>query len=493
MTVHDAIEPAELVRARSAEWRTLADGRESVDRRPAPTMRRAVGAFAALSALALGSILLLGQAVSGRAAEEEALRDARAAAGLLATAVVEPALEDGLLDGDPAAIARLDAVVQELVLTKGRVRVKLWTLDGEIVYSDEPRLIGQVFRLDADEAQALRGNETSSELSDLSGPENVYERSQGELLEVYRHVVLPDGTHLLFEVYSAYSGLTERRADVLASFAPITIGAVLLLQACQLPLVWSLVRRLRHAQRSRERLLRRAIDASTAERRRLAGNVHDNVVQGLAGASFVIAGAVDAVERGGQAKVATELREAARGVRESIRGLRAMLVEIYPPSVAEAGLPAALHDLVAPLRTQGIEATAEITGTVDVPRAQEALIFRVAQESLRNVAQHSGASTARLTLRVEPDAIHLEVADDGAGVDIDRALGRHDGHFGIQVLRDLAAEAGAVLRIRSGPSQGTTVRLEVPLLHLWPRAAAGRAEDGTWAQVGSGSSGPRRV
>jgi len=134
------------------------------------------------------------------------------------------------------------------------------------------------------------------------------------------------------------------------SFAPITIGALLLLQLCQLPLVWAFVRRLRADQHERERLLRQAIDASTAERRRIAGNVHDSVVQGLAGASFVIAGAVDVVEDGGLPTVARDLRDAASGIRESIRGLRSMLVEIHPPSLADAGLAAALQDLVAPLR-----------------------------------------------------------------------------------------------------------------------------------------------
>ncbi len=419
--------------------------------------------FCLASSLALVTILLIGAFVSRGAADGEALRDARAATNLLADSVVQPALEDALLVGDKGAIARLDAIVTQRVLTQSRVRVKLWTVGGVIVYSDEPRLVGRQFSIDEEEKEALRGGPAVAELSKLGARENVFERSQGQLLEVYRNVETPNGTHLLFETYSRYSQVTARRGEVWRAFAPITIGAVLLLQLCQLPLAWTLVRRLRAAQRERERLLRQAIDASTDERRRIAGNVHDSVVQGLAGASFVIAGAVDVVERGGLPTVAHELRDASAGIRESIRGLRSMLVEIYPPSVSVGGLSAALHDLVSPLRAQGIDAKAATPASVELPRDVEALIFRVAQETLRNVAQHSGARTATLTLEATSSIATLEVADDGAGLVVDDALGRRDGHVGLQVLRDLAEEAGALLQIASAPGQGARVRLEVPL------------------------------
>jgi two-component system NarL family sensor kinase len=445
-------------------WRTLADGRGRLEHRPVPRLGRAIAVFAVASAIALVSILVIGAVVTRDTAHQEAVRDARVAADLLATTVIEPALDDRLLAGDAVAVALLDdAVRQARVIGGNRVRIKLWTDDGRVVYSDEARLIGRVFPLDDDELRTLRGGDPVAELSDLDGPENVYERDQGRLLEVYRHVTLPNGTTLLFETYSRYAQVTERTGEIQREFVPVTIGAVLLLQLCQLPLVWTLVQRLRASQRASERLLRRAVDASTAERRRIAGNVHDNVVQGLAGASFVIAGAVDQVERGGQPTVADELREAARGIRQSISGLRSTLVEIYPPSISVAGLPAALADLVAPLRAQGIDADVVTPTAVELPRSVEALVFRVAQESLRNVAQHSGARTARLTLAVEPGLVRLDVADDGAGLDVDEAIGRRDGHVGMKVLCDLAEEAGALLQIASAPGAGTTVRLEVEL------------------------------
>jgi two-component system, NarL family, sensor kinase len=461
MAISRTLAQPAAVQSDAMPWRTLADGRRRLERAPAPTRFGTFSLFWLASSVALLSILLIGSYVSGRAAESEALRDARDATDLFARAVVEPALEDGLLVGDPGAIARLDAVVVQRVLLGPALRVKLWTAEGTIVYSDEQRLMGQTFPLDPEELEVLDGGPAAAEVSDLDAPENTFERSQGKLLEVYRQVALPNGAHLLFETYTPYSQVTERRSEVWRTFAPITLGALLLLQFCQLPLVWSLVRRLRAAQDERERLLRRAIEASNDERRRIAGNVHDSVVQGLAGASFAIAGAVDEVDRGGLPRVADELRAAASGIRQSIRGLRSMLVEIYPPSVSVAGLPAALHDLVAPLRAQGIDATATAPVDVELSRDVEALIFRVAQEALRNVAQHAGASTATVTLEIGPGVVRLEVADDGAGLDVDSALAKGDGHVGMKVLRDLAEESGALLQVASEPGAGTRVRLEV--------------------------------
>jgi signal transduction histidine kinase len=114
------------------------------------------------------------------------------------------------------------------------------------------------------------------------------------------------------------------------------------------------------------------------------------------------------------------------------------------------------------LRAQGIDATVETPAAVNLPLSVEALVFRVAQESLRNVAQHSGARAATLTLTVQ-DEVVLQVVDDGAGFDVDTALGRRDGHVGLRVLRDVATEAGALLQVGSAPGGGTRVRLEVPL------------------------------
>ncbi len=106
------------------------------------------------------------------------------------------------MDGDPAAVARMDRAVIGRVTAGSLVRVKLWTPEGQIVYSDQHGLIGASYPLAEDEQEVLRDNTVAAELSDLSAPENRFERDPGRLLEVYLPVPAPGGQTLLFETYS---------------------------------------------------------------------------------------------------------------------------------------------------------------------------------------------------------------------------------------------------------------------------------------------------
>ncbi len=431
---------------------------------PTAPVSRAVVQFIVAGVVALALVAVGTTLLSRRAARIEALRDARTLTNVLGTKVIAPNLSDGVLAGDPSAVARLDAVVRSRVLLEPVVRVKLWTPAGRIVYSDERRLIDSTYDLGAHEQEALRLGLTKADVSDLSEPENRFERTAGPLLEVYLPVHTPKGEKLLFETYSRYSSVTDRSRSVWLAFAPITFGALLLLQLVQVPLAWSMARRVRQGQQERERLLMRAIAASDAERRRIASDLHDGVVQELAGASFVLAGAADRATAMREPAVSGALQRAAGGVRQSIRALRSLLVEIYPPNLRTAGLAAALSDLLAPLSSRGIETELHLPGDgLELSPESEALIFRVAQESVRNATTHAGARRIDVGLTTTPGLAVLTVADDGLGFDV-AALDSSpkSGHLGLVVLRDLAADAGADLRIESASGDGTRVRLEVP-------------------------------
>src|SRR5436309_13528287 len=91
-----------------------------------------------------------------RNATSEAIRNAREVAGIDGHAVAEPMLADGMITGDPTALGRINTVVHERILSERVVRVKVWTSDGRIVYSDESRLIGQTFGLGSGERAALQ-------------------------------------------------------------------------------------------------------------------------------------------------------------------------------------------------------------------------------------------------------------------------------------------------------------------------------------------------
>jgi signal transduction histidine kinase len=425
-----------------------------------PSVRAAVLRFALAGLVAVALVGLLSFFLMRSIGTDQATENASEVTRVIGDGVVEPHLTPALLAGEPAAIERFDRLIRNDVLSDQVVRVKLWDEDGRIVYSDEPRLIGQKFELGADEQDALRTGSPDAELSDVSEPENQYERSFGELLEAYSRIRAPDGQPLLFETYTRYSDVTSSGQDLWIAFLPALILSLLLLELIQLPLASSLARRVRDAHRDRVRLLERAVDASDRERRRIAGDLHDGAVQDLTGVALALEVGARRVE-GEDPGSARELRSGAARTRASVRSLRSLLVEIYPPSLQRAGLAAALEDMLAPLEARGIETSLEFDPAVSLDVEREALCFRVAQEAVRNALKHAAADQVAVVLQRSEEGTRLTVSDDGRGFDLATA-GGEEGHIGTDLLRDLAAEAGGTISIDSAPGRGTVVALSLP-------------------------------
>jgi len=400
---------------------------------------------------------------SRRLGEREAIIDARTTTLVKAQTVVEPVLLDGLATGDPVAVARLAEVVPTQVLDHSLVRVKIWTRTGRIVYSDEPRLIGNTYPLGADEVTAIDRGEVKADVSDLSAPENQFDRSSRKLLEVYLPVGTPNGDRLLFEAYYRYDAVAAAGSRIWRSFAPISLTALAVLEILQIPLAWSLAKRLRQRQREREGLLREALEASDRERRRIASDLHDGVVQDLAGVTYALAGA--ARQQDTPPAMAATFGESAAVVRKTMASLRSLLVEIYPPDLAEEGLGPALADLLAGAGRHGLSTSLDEAGLrAQLPQPVAALLYRVAQEALRNVVAHSRAGTVHVRLFSGPSTASVEVADDGVGFDAVLADARAaQGHLGLKGLKGLVGDAGGRLDVTTGPGQGTMVSVEVPL------------------------------
>jgi signal transduction histidine kinase len=434
----------------------------------APVSWRPVIIQVAMTAfLIIGLVAVAGTVEARRTAEREAVDAAMRTTDVLVRAAVQPAITDDLLvqesNTSAQAFARLDAVVRGQVLTDTVVRVKLWNRDGRVVYSDEPRLVNDVFPLDPNEIEALRAATSIGSISDLQQAENRFERPEGKLVEVYYPVWTPSGEELLFETYVRYDQVITRSDQGVGTFAAVAVGALLLMLMVQMPLSWAMIARLRRVQDQRHHLLTGALTASAEERRRIAGTLHDGVVQDLAAASFIVAGSADQARGAGQEPLGERLDVVANTLRTSIRALRSLLVDIYPPSLRTAGLPAALDDLAATLSTPGVAVT--ITAEPDLSLSQdgEAVIYAVAQECLRNAARHARATTITVRVARVGALVRLEVSDDGIGFDPRAVLDEpRDGHFGLRVIRDLSADYGAMLAVASRPGGGTTWRLEVP-------------------------------
>jgi two-component system, NarL family, sensor kinase len=419
--------------------------------------------------VALIAVGIAGTFAAQDLAEAEAVNDAANTSEVLATSVITPVLQNDLVEGDPDAIRALDEVVNRFRATTGIVRVKIWTADGTIVYANKANngdeLIGQKYALGHEEQEALDEPQTRAEISDLGETENTHERDfGGRMLEVYGPVETRNGTQLLFETYRPYDVVQSRSAQLWRGFAGVTISSLLFFTVLLLPIVWRLLDRLKRAQSQREELLERAVDASIEERRRIAGTLHDGVVQELAATSYTVAGTAARAETHGDARLAEDLRGVAGTLRSSIGGLRSLLVDIFPASLRTGGLAAALADLAAPLRSRDIEVDLDLAqDDVDLDPEVERLVFRITQECLHNVRRHSRAGSVQIIWRQEGDEMVLHVIDDGRGFDPAEILARpREGHFGVRVLADVASSAGADLSVATAPGAGCHWRLRVP-------------------------------
>lgn len=441
----------------------VAAGASARSHEPAVQPRRVLAQVIGGALVVLLLVAVSGVAASRRLAEAEAVNDAAKTADLLADAVAQPALSNGLLTGDRNAVAAMDHVVRQHVLGPSIVRVKIWDPTGRILYSDAPVLIGQRFPLGEEERDVLAHPQTRADVSDLTAPENRLERDRGTLLEVYRPIWTPSGKPVLFEIYVRYDEVTARTGQLWRGFAGVTLTSLLLLVVLLSPILLRLLNRLQRSQAQREALLQHAVEASTQERRRIAGALHDGVVQDLAGASFAVAGAAERAQSLGQPLLADELRLAAGTVRASIGGLRSLLLDIYPPSLANAGLNAALTDLASTLRSRGTAVDCDLTPESGLDSAQERLVFRVARECLNNIASHAAATDVHVRLeRQEKDTV-MEISDDGVGFDAADLLAHPtEGHFGLRVLGDVVADAGGELFLSSAPGAGTSWQLRIP-------------------------------
>ena len=422
-----------------------------------PVLQFAASGLLALVLVGVGAFFVL-----RNQGDAESIRDARRLTRVLAVAAIEPALTDRLVRGDPRAVAQMDRLVRGRVIVPPVVRVKLWTRDGRIVYSDEHRLIGARYALSND-ASSFTTTKVDAEISDLKRPENRFEKRFHKLLEVYLPVHTPSGRPLLFESYLRYSSVSATAQRIWLPFLLTLIAALAALWLVQIPLAGSLVKRLRARQQEREELLVRAIEASDVERRRIAADLHDGAVQDLAGISYSLGVAAGEAETTPRGELRDLLAHGARVARESMRQLRSLLVEIYPPNLHDTGLESALEDLLAPLRSRGVETELATDGVGRVAAESEQLIFRTAQEALRNVADHANATRVSVSLERHDGAVVMLVRDNGGGFDPAEATARRkEGHFGLALLVDRARDLGGELAIQSKPGGGTSVRLEVP-------------------------------
>lgn len=212
-------------------------------------------------------------------------------------------------------------------------------------------------------------------------------------------------------------------------------------------------------------LLDAAIRAQEQERRRIAADIHDGFLQDLTALFLKVEIAKMRLARGEIEEARASFDALQEAVRRQMGAMRALIFQVRPPSLDEVGLGPtikALLDQVAAEHPVDIFFEDSIPGG-RMPEAIETVLYRIAQEAMRNVVRHSQARRAWVRLNVEGDEVLLSVEDNGNGIPADPAAFRKPGHYGVETMRERVELARGRFEIRPRPDGGTLVIAALPL------------------------------
>ena len=426
---------------------------------------------------------LLGQLI-----ETSAINRTTSVTALYFESFVAPELQS-LATGSTLTQPEIDALDRLLTDTPVRQRVvtfRIWSTSGKILYSPNPELIGRTFPMTGDRGRAAQGAVTG-DISNLTDPENVFERQHwSHLLEIYMPV-RASRTSLIIAVAELYQRPDELEAEVAhdraSAWTSVAIAALLAYLALALVVrqgsrrisvqdsdLRAKVRELSDLLSQNAELhgrLKRAASRTTTlnelERRRIGSDLHDGPSQTLAFAMLRL----DAAE-GSQGEAAPAGGEDLRSVRlalaEALGEMRTIAAGLRAPELEEAAPAEIVRRAVA-----GHERRSETRAEVDTsgiparaPLATKIALYRILSEALSNAARHGQGIGVAVRVTASGDGnLVAEVSDKGPGFDVRQR--RRDGHLGLAGMRERAELLGGRLVVESELGAGTKVRVVLPL------------------------------
>jgi two-component system sensor histidine kinase UhpB len=200
---------------------------------------------------------------------------------------------------------------------------------------------------------------------------------------------------------------------------------------------------------------RAALAAQERERTRIARELHDEVGQALTAVMLQL----ERSSRGADGAAREGLEEAREGLRASLEDVREIARRLRPEALDDLGLASALTALTNDItRRTGVRVQRRLAPDLPLEPDEELVVYRVAQEALTNVARHSRAVQAWVSLTRNGGRVTLTVRDDGCGFE----LPGNEGGAGLRGMRERAVLVGAAFDVESRPGRGTTVRLRLP-------------------------------
>lgn len=407
--------------------------------------------------LILGAVTVL---VSRYLAREEAFRDARSRSEAIARSVAAPLVDSAVRGRESNAMQDLDVAMRNRIRFGSISHIVLWDTDGRVLWSDDRQVVGEQFDLMPELRELARDGGTLLKEPDDRQPHPGRDEDEDELLEIYVGAIDAEGEPFLFEAYLEPTRIDEDYRAVLVVLLPLSLVMLLLLQLATLPLAVSLARRIDRANAHRSSILKRSLESWHEERHLLAQELHDGVIQDLAGMSYALHAVIDQLPEGARADPARAAGNVMNDtLARSLTALRAVMLDLAPGEVDGPSVVSVLTSLCQRMSTLGLDVTLSVDPDLDVGESAGGLIYRVVREGLRNAEKHAAAKTLLVSVGRRGDVVEILVSDDGRGMSSTPA---EKGHVGLRLLGHMVRDVGGTLALSNDPQGGASLRVEVP-------------------------------
>lgn len=447
----------------------------------------------------LASLVILGAGMAGIGAwlnwqiQEGVIHRTAETAAVYVDTAIAPHLQE-LSDHTEISATQtqqLDNLLHETPLGEQIFAFKVWDRDGRVLYANNPALVGQIFPIKPELAEAL-GGQVAAEISALDAAENVAERARGKpLLEIYSPVRRA-GSNDLIAVAEFYQSVDELQSDVGAAVQQtwlivglITIVMYLLLvgfvrgasgtisrQQTELSAQVQRLQQVLHKNAELDERVRRAAAQTTAvnERvlRRISAELHDGPAQDLGLAQLklddVMARSEAKPSNGEECQDQTDLVAVKQSLHHALREIRAISSGMGVPQLNNLA-PAEIVARV--VRTHERRTNTHVDVQMDALPDQASLpikitLYRVIQEALTNAFRHAGGVGQHVHVSAQNKVLTIHVSDQGPGVN-GQAQSDDAKHLGIVGMRDRVESLGGAFQITGSPGQGTHVLAHLPL------------------------------
>jgi signal transduction histidine kinase len=211
-------------------------------------------------------------------------------------------------------------------------------------------------------------------------------------------------------------------------------------------------------------LSRQLLLAQEEERKRISRELHDVIAQMLAGINIQLA-ALKIEAAANSAELRRKISSTQKLVEQSVDVIRRFACELRPPVLDDLGLIPALHSYMKSFTEEtGVRVSlTAFAGVEKLSMVKRLVLYRVVQEGLTNVARHAHASRVEVSIKKLPDAVLMQIRDNGKSFDANQTLhSRKNKPLGLIGMRERTEMVGGKFTIESAPGKGTTLHIRIP-------------------------------